>query len=173
MGIKDLIHKIRQDNPGKDVAGLMLSRDADKAATVFWVREKNDGMMTPKQYSALVNPYTGEMIDNTGDRGTSFLAGVELLHRRLNMFANPGGGGPPPGGSERPGEASPSVAPQPGPDPGEPGFVREVGWLEYLTSYTVLSLMVLLLTGLYLYWPRGRAWYSWRAWLSIDFKMKG
>jgi sulfite reductase (NADPH) flavoprotein alpha-component len=33
--------------------------------------------------------------------------------------------------------------------------------------------MVLLLTGLYLYWPRGRAWYSWRAWLYIDFRMKG
>ena len=68
------------------------------------------------------------------------MASVELLHRRLSLFGGPGGG-PPPGEAENTEETSPSVAPPPRPAPGEPGYVREVGWREYLTSYTVLSLM--------------------------------
>jgi sulfite reductase (NADPH) flavoprotein alpha-component len=172
MGIKALLDKIREGTPDKNVAGLMLPAAADKAATVFWVREKGGRIVPPKQYSALVNPYTGELIDNTGDRGTSFMASVELLHRRLTLSGGPGGG-PPSEPTENTPEVSPAVVPPPRPGPGEPGHVREVGWREYLSSYTVLSLMILLLSGLYLYWPHGRAWYSWRAWLSIDFRIKG
>lgn len=172
MGIKNLIEKIHENNPGKNVAGLMISHDADKAATVFWVRVKGGRIVPPKQYSALVNPYTGQTIINTGERGESLMDSIEHLHRRLNLRGDTGGAPQSDATPNTTGNSS-SVDPPQSPGPGEPGYVREVSWREYLSSYTVLSLMILLLTGLYLYWPRGKAWYSWRAWLSIDFKAKG
>ncbi|MGC3979950.1 MAG: PepSY-associated TM helix domain-containing protein [Steroidobacteraceae bacterium] len=50
---------------------------------------------------------------------------------------------------------------------------RYVSFKEKFTSYCVLALLVMTLTGLYLRWPRGNAWKRWASWLKINFKLKG
>jgi uncharacterized iron-regulated membrane protein len=45
--------------------------------------------------------------------------------------------------------------------------------LRVTLAYSVLMLIYMALSGLYLRWPKGRAVRDWRTWFQINFKLKG
>lgn len=166
-----IMAKVRENNPGKTVSALQFAADPEYAVKVEFARSGGRPRPGEDDGSRYFNQYTGQMITGTLDRGQDFMAWVEHLHRRLAFWrstqAGPGEGPPP---AARPQAAAQMGMVAPGPGGAPPARGSELG--ELATSYAVLFLMIMALTGLYLRWPRRKAT-DWRSWLKVNFKLKG
>lgn len=174
LNANEIIATVRAANPGKTVAALNIANDPEQAVKVEFARAGARPRPGEDDGSRYFNQYTGQMIPGTLERGKAFMAWVEHLHRRLTPWrsetAGAVRGGAPPG-APRPQAAAQQMgqaAPMAGPS--APTRQRDLG--EQATSYAVLFLMIMALSGLYLRWPRRKA-AEWRSWLKINFKLRG
>lgn len=193
-----ILAKVRADHPDKAVANLVFSSDPEQAVKVEFVQTGGGMPGGPRSDdgSLYFNQYTGESRSAAMTRGSGLMEMAEQLHRRLTLSQNRGGAPGGPGGPQgagaapmsMPGDGAPGMDAMPMNPPGEgpgrvggpggeggpggPGGERPFSLGEQATSYAVLSLLIMALSGLYLRWPRRNA-AKVSSWLKINFKLKG
>ncbi|MGC3981549.1 MAG: PepSY-associated TM helix domain-containing protein [Steroidobacteraceae bacterium] len=200
LSLAQIDSKVREANPGKAISAITLASDPEQAVKVEFARGGARPRPGEDDGSRYFNQYTGEMIPASAGRGVAFMAWVEHLHRRLAFWRNQSTAAPAAAGQgmsagmgagfgDAP-AADRGEGPGAGGPPNQQGMGQEVGQMgmaaggnaarverafdlgEQATSYAVLCLMIMALTGLYLRWPRRKAT-EWRSWLKINFKLKG
>lgn len=165
LDLNALIARIRAQNPDKHIAWLAVSADPQTAVRVDWVRAARRGP-TEDESGYRVDPYTGDMMNVSTERGRAFIQSMEGLHRRLTWRSPGAGPGPAPAAGPPPGAPAPRMSPAGQPPPPQAGVGQQ------LTSLAALSLLVMVGTGLYLRWPQRKA-RDWRSWLKINFRLRG
>ncbi len=200
LSLSEMVARAQAAAPDKSLSSLTIHEDPEEAVEVQYARAGGDRPLPGAvQDQTYLNPYTGEVETVTLTRGAAFMGLVERLHRRLRWWETFQAGSPgaapasgPMGGmgampeGERPArpEGAPGAAPAgvpgaegaPGPGAGGmgggPGGERGFDFGEQATSYAVLFLLIMALSGLYLRWPRRNA-AKLSSWFKINFKLKG